>query len=622
MVYPFSDLMGYLQSIVHDDSMEIVLMDNRDPLNALVAISQLHETEQAQLRAWFNSRPDSTLHRIELGSQSLVAKKIQLTGTGALSVVVLDSVDVALQPLSGFKQQLFLLSALFGAIALLVSYYAAFKFTSPLQKLVTVANRLEKGDFSTEVDIDQADEIGELAVAFSRMQAAILRRERQVDATLDELEHQAGHDALTGLANRITLAKELEKANQAVLDAGERYSLCIMDLDRFKIVNDTSGHGAGDALLIKIARLLRESVYPCDTVARLGGDEFAVIFRDCSESVAVRVCEKIRQQIEDLDFIWQGTKHKVGASIGVLSTNQYVEDISELMQRADAGCFVAKDAGRNTVYQITETQSVEEKRTELHWVQRLNNAVDNNELILYTQPLVPLQSLKDQDRVEVLVRLRNYDSGDMVPPGAFIPSAERYGLNTKVDRWVVSTLIKSATTYQMLFDDSRLYWVNLSGASFADGKFTDFLENSILESNLPEGSLNFEITETAVIKDLDAAAEAMSRLRDLGCQFALDDFGSGLTSFSFLKALPIDYLKIDGSFIANILDDPVDRIFVKSIIDIAHEMSMQTVAEHVESHAVFEELRAMGANYGQGYFFAKPTQFLPEHVKLASRSSG
>ncbi len=454
---------------------------------------------------------------------------------------------------------------------------------------------------------------------------AVLQLKDVTDAKelASELAHQARHDVLTGLANRRTLQLELEAANQAC-SAGEGfYSLAILDLDQFKVVNDTSGHAAGDALLVQISYILKEAVRPEDIVVRLGGDEFALLMRNCPSQKAYDIANFIRKQVEELVFHWEGTTHRVGVSIGVVCVTDASGDLSDVMQRADVACFAAKEAGRNQVHLATDSSlEVEQKRGELHWVHRLHAAMDNDDLVLYVQPVLPLKMPEPAERLEVLLRMRNPLTGKLIPPGAFLPSAERYGLSVNVDRWVVKTLLHHASVYRHLFQDQRTYWINLTGSSFGDEAFADFLIESIRRADLPEGSVNFEITETAVVRNIKEASLLMRQLGDLGCHFALDDFGKGLSSFGYLKSLPVDFLKIDGMFIRDIADDEIDRMFVKSIIEIAHAMNMKTVAEFIENDDILSHVRALGADYGQGYGLGRPRPFLPQGVEVAERNVG
>ena len=432
----------------------------------------------------------------------------------------------------------------------------------------------------------------------------------QAHRLAQELEHQATHDALTGLGNRRVFEAVIQEANQSA--SKEPFSMALLDLDQFKIVNDTCGHEAGDALLKQIARLLEDAVRPTDTVARLGGDEFALILRDCEESGAYGVAEKVRKEVEAMIFHWEGENFRVGTSIGLVTVSSVQGDASEILRSADAACFAAKDQGRNRVYQVQENdEKLAKAQGEMHWVNRIQRALENDEFVLYAQPIVPLQPSTSVPRMEILVRLRDFENRRLVPPGAFLASAERFGLSTRLDRWVTQNLIRHLKAYKAVFSDEACYWINLSGHSLSDQTFLTELEREIVSANLGVGALNFEVTETAVIADLPTAIAAMKRLKSLGCRFALDDFGSGLSSFGYLRDLPVDFVKIDGAFVRNLLTDELDRIFVQSIIDIVRAMKIKSVAEFVEDDATAELLRQMGADFGQGFGLGKPATLLP-----------
>lgn len=425
-----------------------------------------------------------------------------------------------------------------------------------------------------------------------------------------ELAFQASHDVLTGLANRRVLEDSLRKVNDMCEVLATPYNLMLLDLDQFKIVNDSCGHEAGDVLLVQISALLRDSVRPDDTVARLGGDEFAILLHDCDQKSAAKVAEKIRCRVEQLTFSWEESTFRVGVSVGVVHVNTREPDTSILMRKADSACYAAKEAGRNQVFIAQSNQQYEEKQGELQFMQRITEAMEKNYLTLFTQCVVPLQQEEDNARKEVLLRFRSRGTDNLIPPGAFLPVAERYGLSTDIDRWVVRRLIELLQN-QNQQSTNDVYWLNLNGSSLGDAKFLSFLEQSIEESEVAAGVINFEITETAVIRNLTDATKAMKRLKNYGCQFALDDFGTGLSSFGYLKSLPVDYVKIDGMFVRDIANDNVSRIFVKSIIDIAQVMDIKTVAEFVENQEIRDIVTELGADYGQGFGLGRPKELFP-----------
>lgn len=489
----------------------------------------------------------------------------------------------------------------------------------PLTSLTRHVTQLQKtGDMSSRFEYEKLGEVGELALAFSKMQNTLLEREVKVRESVLRLEHQATHDALTGLANRRALHHELEQLSSPESSMDAKYCVCVLDLDRFKVVNDTSGHAAGDALLVQVATLIVECVYTTDTVVRLGGDEFALILYDCTGSVATSICERIRERIEALSFCWDDDQHRIGVSIGILSVSTSAGNASDILQRADAACFTAKEGGRNQVHLVEDVEPmVDVKRKELHWVQRISTAIDQDQFILFTQAIVPLQDTSGAapERLEVLVRLRNYSTNKLLPPGAFLPSAERYKLSAKIDHWVIEKMVRYSRIYEEVFGDDRMYWINLSGASLSDDNFISFLEAAVKNSGLPPGRLNFEITESFAIRNVVEVSACMQRLKALGCQFALDDFGAGFSSFNYLQTLPIDCVKIDGLIVRKILESKVDRMFVKSIIDIARTMDIVTVAEFIEDDKLASEVAALGADFGQGFALGRPQEIMPTQIQ-------
>ncbi len=452
------------------------------------------------------------------------------------------------------------------------------------------------------------DESGELL--YSVLQLQDITEATQLS---DELAYQATHDALTGLANRRVFESELSKANIEAAAAGNAFSLCLMDLDQFKVVNDTCGHVAGDALLKQLASTIRRAVRTDDLVVRLGGDEFAVLLYHCKEDAGLEIAETIRSSVEAMRFHWEGNAFRVGTSIGLLTIHETQQDLSDILRQADAACFAAKDLGRNRVYQVSSDDAqLARSQGEKHWVNRINTALEGEEFVLYAQPILPIAAdVTTNGRVEILLRLRDFQDRRLIPPGAFLASAERYDLGTRVDRWVVQHLLKLLRTYTRLFAEQRVFWVNLSGQSLGDENFLSWLDAALRDADLPLGMINFEVTETAVVRNIDRAVDAMQRLKTFGCRFALDDFGTGLSSFGYLRNLPVDYIKIDGMFVRNIVSDEVDRMFVKSIIDIARVMNIETVAEFVENDEILKVLEELGVDYGQGFGLGRPEQLLP-----------
>ena len=429
----------------------------------------------------------------------------------------------------------------------------------------------------------------------------------------DQLEYQATYDELTGLLNRRAFEAELIRAWEHGRGAATKSYLMFMDLDQFKVVNDTSGHAAGDMLLKQISEMLVDSVRANDTVGRLGGDEFAIILWKCPVEVAQRIAEAIRASIEAFRFHWEKETYRIGVSVGGIPIDPDVGDTGELQQLADAACYAAKEAGRNRVHMVAgDKDSARAHRGQVRWVQRLREAMDKNRFAIYGQAIKPLDdSLDEPERFEILLRLRDPVTRKLIPPGAFLPAAERYGLSLELDEWVVRSLLNALFIHQSFHAEYRRYWINLSGTSIGEPRFVSFLKNMIEHSPLPAGTINFEISETAVIRNVSEASKLMTELRHMGCQFALDDFGSGVSSFGYLKKLPVDYVKIDGSYIRTILDDQANRIFVKSIIDIAHTLNIKTVCEFIENDEMLDVVRGLGADYVQGFAVGRPFVLAP-----------
>ncbi len=430
------------------------------------------------------------------------------------------------------------------------------------------------------------------------------------------LAYQASHDVLTGLINR----REFEnRLNEALLtarsDPGVAHVLLYLDLDQFKLVNDTCGHQAGDRLLKEITGILQTRVRAKDTIARLGGDEFGILLQDCTADRAAKIADVLRQAIREYRFEWHDGAMNVGVSIGIVEINSTSESITNLMSAADVACYAAKDSGRNRVHRY-EHGAAPERHREMQWVSRLTRACEENRLELYYQPIVPIGANRDsRGHYELLLRMRG-ENGQLVQPAEFIPAAERYNIMPMIDRWVVSQALGALAHYRGDGDFRTGYTlaINLSGTSLNDDRFLEFLINELQTHDLSPGAVCFEITETAAISNLPNVVHFMREFRARGCQFSLDDFGSGLSSFMYLKNLPVDYLKIDGQFIQNVTTDHVDRSMVEAITQVGHAMGIKTIAERVESAEVLACLADIGVEYAQGIYIA-----VPESVESLNR---
>ena len=427
-------------------------------------------------------------------------------------------------------------------------------------------------------------------------------RERRIHR---KLSYYASHDSLTGLINR----REFEDRLSAAVKASQREeirasALLYMDLDQFKVVNDTCGHSAGDQLLRQLANVLQSRIRTDDVLARLGGDEFAVLLLDCSVSEAAKVADDLREAVADYRFKWRNGGMTVGVSIGIVPIDRDVETIAGLFSAADVACYVAKDLGRNRIH-IYQEGDAAERHKEMQWVARITSAMEDSRLKLFYQPIVPIGNTDPTGvQYELLLRMKD-ESGELIAPSAFIPAAERYNLMPGMDRWVVH----QALSQLVCQSEGRARYtlaVNLSGTSLNDPRFLDFLIAELSTHEPPDGSICFEITETAAINDLDHVVNFMGTVKRLGCQFSLDDFGSGVSSLTYLKHLPVDFLKIDGQFVKNIAHDPVNVAMVEAVHKMAGALGIQTIAERVESRDVLEKLAEIGVGYAQGFYIAVP----------------
>ena len=422
-----------------------------------------------------------------------------------------------------------------------------------------------------------------------------------------KLSWEASHDALTGLINRRRFEQHLVDAIASVKDSNEQHALCYLDLDQFKVVNDTVGHIAGDELLRQITALIQKGVRTNDMVARLGGDEFGILLTQCSSFQATEIAENLKDLVHQFRFIWNGKTFIIGVSIGVVAIDQTTQDLMELLGAADAACYAAKARGRNCVhlYSLDDDELIKQ-RGERQLISKISRALETNRFCLYYQKIVSITSKPLVEHYEILIRMMD-ENGKIVSPNQFIPAAERYGLITEIDCWVIENFFSN---YHNLPEkdvlSQGLYTINLSGASISNNQFLRFLIEQFYRYQVPPQTIGFEITETAAIANFEQARYFMSELKKIGCCFALDDFGSGLSSFAYLMNLPVDYLKIDGAFVKNISHNLISQALVQGFNRIAHAMNLQTIAEFVEDDTILEKLREIGVDYAQGYGIARP----------------
>ena len=423
-----------------------------------------------------------------------------------------------------------------------------------------------------------------------------------------ELSFNASHDWLTGLYNRREFERQLAEAAGEASLVGEHHALCFMDLDQFKVVNDTCGHAAGDALLRHVSQRLMEHVRRSDVVGRIGGDEFGILVKNCTLSDARKSAKMLLERISGEPFQWDSQIFSVGASVGVASLAIGEGAVDDALSAADAACLSAKELGRNRVHVYRERDTdIAHRRGESGWISRITRSLSEDAFTLYFQPIVPPGNINGEWRyAEILLRMTDED-GSVVMPGAFIPAAERFGLVARIDKWVVEHTIDWLAGAKSRGAPERTFAINLSGATIGELDFLDFVVDKLEGTGVDPACICFEITETAAVADLLRARKFINQLQSLGCQFALDDFGSGLSSFGYLKTFQVDFLKIDGVFIRDVNVDPVCFAMVKSINDIGHLTGKQTIAEFVHDEDTLRKVREIGIDYAQGFAIARPS---------------
>jgi diguanylate cyclase (GGDEF)-like protein/PAS domain S-box-containing protein len=441
-----------------------------------------------------------------------------------------------------------------------------------------------------------------------------------------ELVRQAQEDALTALPNRREFEARVASALTASHARGAQHALLYLDLDHFKVVNDTCGHAAGDELLRDVARLLAAQVRQHDTVARLGGDEFGILLENCPLEAAQKLAEKVRTAVEAFRFHHGEERFQIGISLGLAGIDAGSASVAEVLRQADSALYAAKHGGRNRVHLFhADDGELAQRHGELRWVQRIQDALEQDHFVLHAQPIVGLTPATSDDgvRLEVLLRMRQEEERLILPDG-FMPAAERYHQAVAVDRWVVEHVLACLSTHRDALARLQMCCINLSGQSLGDRLFHAFISRKLQEHDIPAHKLCFELTETAAIASLGDARRFMETMQGWGCRFALDDFGSGLSSFGYLRELPVDMVKIDGLFVRDMAHDAIDLAMVRAINDVAHLMDKPTVAEWVETGIIADELRRLGVDYGQGFHLAppRPLELLLEELAESGTLAG
>ena len=537
-------------------------------------------------------------------------------------------IELSTQTLKTLRQTLVTKIVLIGLLGLLLSVLIAWRIgrniTKPIQEIAYAVNKVGEGSFAQTIIENSSGELKTLQKGFNSMSSSLKQaydsmQDKVNDAT-KMLRHQAQHDDLTGLINRREFETRLERSLKSVHENNVQHVFCYLDLDQFKLVNDTSGHAAGDELLRQVSVLLANRMRDRDTLARMGGDEFGLLLENCSLTDANQITNALLKIVRDYRFIFEDKIFNVGLSIGLVVINANFESVSDIIHAADMACYSAKKAGRNQSFLFSAGDiEVTQRRNAVEAVADITDEIDDEQFMLYCQPIVPLGmhapkqqnfdilSVPEKQHFEILIRKIGQD-GRIMLPTTFIPSAERYHLMPNIDRWVIKNTF---ATYRQLLNKSQekcnyVFSINLSGTSLGDKSLLGYIREQFIIYSIPPESICFEITETSAIVNLKNTINLFTALRKLGCSFSLDDFGSGMSSFMYLKNFEVDYLKIDGSFVKEMHTNRIDHAMVRSIHSVAEAMNIKTVAEFVENEAILKELKNIGVHYGQGLYLGSP----------------
>ena len=497
------------------------------------------------------------------------------------------------------KQLIITMLILLVVFGVLLQWILKKLLTEPIQQMVSAAQAFSNGE-DVKFNDERNDEFGYLSRFINKALTTITKRQ-------DELTHQATHDKLTGLYNRHEFDIRLNHFLDLAKTEGLHSTLCYMDLDQFKIINDTCGHIAGDELLKQIAHSLSLEVRESDFIARLGGDEFAVLFQGCDEEDAIRLATKLLKVVEKFHFRWEGKNFHIGVSIGVASITKETESATDILGLADIACYKAKDKGRNQIHIYQpEDNELKRKKGEMLWASQIRQALKDNNFTLYQQLIIPTNPDSDlENHYEILLRIPD-EHGQLISPVKFIGAAELYGLMTSIDEWVVKNVIDWIIKNKLAMKKIEQLSINLSAQSLSSKQFLSYITRLLKNSDLDCTKICFEITETNIISNFESAIDFIYSIKSFGCKFSLDDFGSGMSSFSYLKTLDVDYLKIDGSYVHNITNNPIDKAMVEAVNKIGHAMKIKTVAEYVEDKDILQILSDIGVDYAQGDGIASP----------------
>lgn len=605
-----------LAQLQHVNSQQIarqVELQQEDAFTLIAIIGGLLLLLNATIAAFVIRHINKTEHSLFL-EKELAQVTLHSIGDGIITtdnLGIIHTINPVAESLTGYSQQ--------EAIGKHISKISAFKDNNKQQ-----INSLEqvlhnRSAHAASYDIVIRHKNGE-EISVEYTAAPIIDQHNKVNGAVivlhdvtemrslaERLSYQASHDALTGLVNRREFEIRLEQAIHNAQSEHTYYALCFIDLDQFKVINDTAGHSAGDEYLKQLAQRLTRHIRNSDVFSRLGGDEFGILLDGCTIKQAMEIANDIKDEIKNTRFIWGKNSFETGASIGIVPINRFSSSVSEILSSADVACYEAKDRGRNRI-QVFELNDAElaKRRGETSWVQQIKTAIEQDTLQLFYQDILPLNKQCDQMKtVEVLLRMHS-NNQEIIPPHAFLPTAERYNLMPLIDKWVITSAFDFLQAYQQQHTKPIRLSINLSGQSLSDQSVLEHILQLLTTSNTSAEMLCFEITETAAIANMSHAINFISRLKQKGCKVALDDFGSGLSSFAYLKNMPIDNLKIDGVFIRDITTDPMDKAFVEAIHNIGEMMGIRTTAEFVENEEILECVKEIGIDFAQGYLLSRP----------------
>ncbi len=632
----------FLSAVVHNQSE----LHGQHYIQRLLKASQLeHEPYMSLVIADANNRPLASLGTSFNIEQQLPQQDTVVMQESALDItmvrvfttepkhVLIGYIFVAIDKASLIEdhRQAFIKNVGYITLGLMLCsilvYWVSRSISQPIREMTSALKKFMIGNQGVGPVKHTLPEIQTLRTTLNEisreMQHAEADMRDRIQDAQAQLRYQARHDALTGLVNRQELERRLQQALEDVKQHRASHIFCYMDLDQFRVINDTCGHLAGDEMLRQISMILSQRIRAEDTFARLGGDEFGLLLSYCEVEKAIEIAAQLRQMVETFRFMHEGRLFQTGISIGIVEITADLKDVGQITRHADAACYVAKDNGRNQIHLFHPEDDVLLKRhVEMEWVSRINEAIDHNDFVLYCQGIYPLQQRDLPPFYEVLIRKRD-EQGGIIPPAEFLPSAERYQLMTKIDRWVIQhAFMALQPLFKMQLQTKPfIVSINLSGMSLGDPTLLTYIKECFSTYDIPANHVCFEVTETSAIINIDNTIKLIQELKRMGTRFMLDDFGSGMSSFSYLKHLPVDFLKMDGSYVKDITHNKVDLAMAKAIQSVAESMEIETIAEYVEDLAALECLKEMGVGYAQGFYLNKPqplSEALARHIGTIS----